>query len=61
LRAEDEQPVEDARLGKREEREEVHPLVLRILEEGLNPASVTLEAPERVEVTDCASDHALLS
>lgn len=58
LRADDEYLHEPARLAHLEEGQEVHALVVRLLEQRLDPAVVALQTPERVEVSQHAGHHA---
>ena len=52
LAGDDGRPEERARVSQLEERHQVHPLVLSLLDEGVDPAMVSLHPPERVKVAD---------
>ena len=58
LGTEDDESHEPARLVHLEEGEEMHSLVVGLLEEGLDPALVRLEAANGLEVTQATSNHA---
>lgn len=58
LRAEHHETHEPARLSHLEECEQMHALVVRLLEQRLDPAIVALHAAHRVQMAKHASDHA---
>lgn len=58
LRGKDHQAHQPARLVEVEEGQQVHPLVVRLFEQRLDPSLVGLEPSERVQVADRAGDCA---
>ena len=52
LSADHRRSEENSRPSELHEGHQVHPLVLRLLQEGVDPAVVPLHLPERLEMTD---------
>lgn len=57
LRAEDHDFHEPAWFGHLEEREEVHALVIRFLQQRFNPPVIPLHPAQRMEMPEHACDH----